>query len=108
MAERQKLEDAALPLMLEAMWAANNMDITSTLKAACQKVLNEEGVPKAELKSRAVALREAGSIYQQAANEKRQMSSVVMSSEHEAAGEAKHKMEDAMRKMQEKRMNQEA
>jgi hypothetical protein len=30
--ERQKLEEAALPLMLEAMWAANVLDIQVTLK----------------------------------------------------------------------------
>jgi hypothetical protein len=36
--ERQKLEDAALPLMLDAMWAANVMDIQQTLKAVCHEV----------------------------------------------------------------------
>ena len=101
MAERQKLEDETLPLMLEAMWAAN-----PTLKAVCHKVLNAEGLPKQELKSRALALREAGMIYQQVAIEKRQMQQVAVSS-HEAE-EAKKTMEDAMRKVQEKRMNQEA
>jgi hypothetical protein len=29
---RQALEEAALPLMLEAMWAANVLDIQSTLR----------------------------------------------------------------------------
>ena len=37
--ERQKLEEAALPLMLDAMWAANVMDIQQTLKAVCHEVL---------------------------------------------------------------------
>ena len=36
--ERQKLEEAALPLMLDAMWAANVMDIESSLKAVCHDV----------------------------------------------------------------------
>ena len=36
--ERQKLEEAALPLMLDAMWAANVMDIQQTLRAVCQDV----------------------------------------------------------------------
>ena len=36
--ERQKLEEAALPLMLDAMWAANVMDIQQTLKAVCHEV----------------------------------------------------------------------
>ena len=36
--ERQKLEEAALPLMLDAMWAANVMDIQQTLKSGCHDV----------------------------------------------------------------------
>ena len=36
--ERQKLEEAALPLMLDAMWAANVMDIQQTLKTVCHEV----------------------------------------------------------------------
>ena len=36
--ERQKLEEAALPLMLDAMWAANVMDIQQTLRIVCQDV----------------------------------------------------------------------
>lgn len=36
--ERQKLEEAALPLMLDAMWAANVMDIQQTLKIVCHEV----------------------------------------------------------------------
>ena len=36
--ERQKLVEAALPLMLDAMWAANVMDIQQTLRAVCQDV----------------------------------------------------------------------
>ena len=36
--ERQKLEEAALPLMLDAMWAANVMDIQQTLRVVCQDV----------------------------------------------------------------------
>ncbi|GIL50084.1 hypothetical protein Vafri_6393 [Volvox africanus] len=34
--ERKKLEEAALPLMLEAMWAANMLDIQNTLKKVLQ------------------------------------------------------------------------
>ncbi len=37
-AERAKLEEAALPLMLDAMWAANVLDIQHTVKAVCQEV----------------------------------------------------------------------
>ncbi len=37
-AERAKLEEAALPLMLDAMWAANVLDIQHTVKAVCHEV----------------------------------------------------------------------
>ena len=36
--ERAKLEEAALPLMLDAMWAANVLDIQHTVKAVCTEV----------------------------------------------------------------------
>ncbi len=58
--ERQKLEEAALPLMLEAMWAANVLDIQGTLKKVCKFVLTEEGVPKPVLQARAQALKMLG------------------------------------------------
>lgn len=37
-AERARLEEASLPLMLDAMWAANLIDIQSTLRHVCRKV----------------------------------------------------------------------
>ena len=40
-AKRQEIEEAALPLMLDAMWAANLMDIDSTVRSVCQKVRRE-------------------------------------------------------------------
>ena len=36
--QRAQLEEATLPLMLDAMWAANVLDIESTLRKACKKV----------------------------------------------------------------------
>jgi hypothetical protein len=39
-AERAKLEEAALPLMLDAMWAANTLDIQQTVKSVCHQVEN--------------------------------------------------------------------
>ncbi|KAG1675389.1 hypothetical protein FOA52_012308 [Chlamydomonas sp. UWO 241] len=60
LAERQRLEDEALPLMLDAMWAANVIDINSTIAKVCERVLEEEGVDKTKLKNRALALKEAG------------------------------------------------
>ena len=35
---RAQLEEATLPLMLDAMWAANVLDIESTLQHVCKKV----------------------------------------------------------------------
>ena len=43
-AQRAALEEAALPLMLEAMWAANRLDIQHTVKAVCQEVCALHGV----------------------------------------------------------------
>ena len=37
-AERARLEEASLPLMLDAMWAANLIDIQSTVRHVCRKV----------------------------------------------------------------------
>lgn len=37
-AERTRLEEANLPLMLEAMWAANLIDIQSTVRSVCRQV----------------------------------------------------------------------
>ena len=34
----QRLEEAALPVMLDAMWAANVLDIESTVRSVCKKV----------------------------------------------------------------------
>ena len=56
--------EETLPVMLEAMWAANVMDIKQTLAKVCTKVLEEEGVPKADLKLRAMGLKEVGVIFQ--------------------------------------------
>ena len=38
LAERQRMEEAAMPLMLDAMWAANVLDIEGTLRSVCRKV----------------------------------------------------------------------
>ena len=35
---REKMQEASLPLMLEALWAANVVDIESTIRGVCQKV----------------------------------------------------------------------
>ena len=43
-AERGKLEEESLPLMLDAMWAANRLDIEATLRHVCKRLLNDPQV----------------------------------------------------------------
>ncbi|KAG2430677.1 hypothetical protein HYH02_013674 [Chlamydomonas schloesseri] len=90
--ERQRLEEATLPLMLEAMWAANVLDIQSTLKKVCKFVLNEEGVKKEELTARANALKVLGGIFMEA-----------KAPESANQQDAKRQMEEAMIRVVEKR-----
>ncbi|GFR42214.1 hypothetical protein Agub_g3105 [Astrephomene gubernaculifera] len=94
--ERQRLEEAALPLMLEAMWAANVLDIQNTLKKVCRAVLFEEKVSRQELQARAAALKELGAIFMHARSP-------------EAAGQtdARRQMEEALQRVVEKRAQQE-
>ncbi|EFJ53165.1 molecular chaperone [Volvox carteri f. nagariensis] len=94
--ERQKLEEAALPLMLEAMWAANVLDIQNTLKKVCQFVLTEEGVQKQELQQRANALKVLGGIFMEA-----------KAPEAAIQTDARKQMEEAMLRVVEKRAAQE-
>ena len=44
---RAQLEEATLPLMLDAMWAANVLDIESTLRHVCKKVNCQPGFEQA-------------------------------------------------------------
>ncbi|KAG2492691.1 hypothetical protein HYH03_009105 [Edaphochlamys debaryana] len=90
--ERQRLEEAAMPLMLEAMWAANVLDIQATLKKVCKFVLAEEGVSKAELAARASALKLLGGIFMEA-----------KAPESATPADAKRQMEEAMLRVVEKR-----
>lgn len=96
--EKARLEEATMPLMLEAMWAANVLDIQSTLRKVCKFVLTEEGVQKPELAARAAGLKQLGQIFQAAQAPE---STVAPSS-------AKQQMEEAMLKVVEKRAQQEA
>jgi hypothetical protein len=44
---RAQLEEATLPLMLDAMWAANVLDIENTLRHVCKKVNCQLGFEQA-------------------------------------------------------------
>lgn len=92
--QRQKMEEATLPLMLEAMWAANVLDIQTTLRKVCKKVLVEDPVDKQVLKARAMALRELGQIFQNTKADQ---------TPGEETKDAKQQMEDAMKRVLEKR-----
>jgi curved DNA-binding protein CbpA len=65
-AERVKAEEDTLPLMLDAMWAANVLDIESTLKHVCKSVLKKPEVSKAHRRRLAEALFELGQIFRAA------------------------------------------
>lgn len=90
------LEEKALPLMLEAMWAANVVDIQNTLKHVCKQVLQDETVDKAERKARAAGLRELGRIFMLIKPKDKPV-------EADKASDAKARIEEVYRKMQEKR-----
>mmetsp|Transcript_11892 Transcript_11892/g.25534 ORF Transcript_11892/g.25534 Transcript_11892/m.25534 type:complete len:570 (-) Transcript_11892:2455-4164(-) len=94
LAEKQRLEEAALPLMLEAMWAANVLDISSTIKKVCTRVLEDPAASKQELKQRALGLKELGVIYQCAKGPESGDTSVK---------DARKQMEEAMMRVMEKR-----
>ncbi|EIE18163.1 DnaJ-domain-containing protein [Coccomyxa subellipsoidea C-169] len=91
-AERAKLEEAALPLMLDAMWAANVLDIQHTVKAVCQEVLRSPASPKEVRRLRGLALKELGGIFLDAA-----------AAHLEGPSRAKQQFEDAMQRMIDKR-----
>lgn len=98
-AERARLEEASLPLMLEAMWAANVLDVQSTLRHVTRAVLQEPGVDRATRRRRAEGLLELGRIFVAAAP--------GSTGRGGAAGEdAKKRMEDAMLHVIEKRAGQ--
>lgn len=96
--ERAKLEEAGLPLVLEAMWAANVIDIQMTLQRVCRRVLKEPNVPKEVLRLRALGLKTAGEIF----------INTKAAAEVSLDYGAKEQMEEAMKKVMEKKMAAEA
>lgn len=93
---RAQLEEATLPLMLDAMWAANVLDIENILRHVCKKVLYEAMADKQTRKSRAQALQVLGRLFQQAAL-------AATAGAPQAPKDAKQQIEDAMMAVMEKR-----
>lgn len=94
-AQRVAAEEASLPLMLDAMWAANALDIDSTLRRVCRKVLTDSTVSKAHRRRRAEGLLELGRIFRAARGSSENVTEALS---------AKDRMEAAMRSVVEKRM----
>lgn len=103
MLERAALEEEGCPLMLEAMWAANALDIQNTITKVCKRLLHEPKQDKQVLRLRALALKDMGRIFQEVAASHSQQQ--VEQSSEDATSKAKAKIEEAMFKMMEKRMD---
>lgn len=100
LSQRAALEEAALPMMLDAMWAANRFDIEGAVRRACQLVLQDQSVDATTRQSRAVALRELGFIFR---------NTKVQSAQQPASERsAKQKFEDAMMRVIEKKFEEDA
>lgn len=96
-AERVKAEEASLPIMLDAMWAANVLDIESTLRRVCRQVMKDPGASKENRRRLAEGLLELGRIFKAAGT----------SGGEESSGEApsaRDRVEEAMLRVAEKRM----
>lgn len=112
------MEEAAVPLMLDAMWAANVVDIENTLKQVCRNVLQDASVDREVRRSRAAALRELGRVFTAAQPKnsvvRRMYYTAQPVSRHSQEGdkgkgkEARQHIEEALRKMQAKREEEEA
>ncbi|KAK9917625.1 hypothetical protein WJX75_006600 [Coccomyxa subellipsoidea] len=99
--ERAKLEEAALPLMLDAMWAANVLDIQHTVKAVCTEVLRNSASPKEVRRARGLALKELGGIFLDAAAAHLEVS--PQEGQEQGPARAKQQFEDAMQRLIDKR-----
>jgi len=92
---RYDIEEKALPLMLETMWAINVVDIESTISQVCKRVLQDPTVSsKSELQLRANALLELGIIFRS------------FKDKIDRSKTAREQMEDAFRRVVEKHSDQ--
>lgn len=117
-AQKAQLEEQSLPLMLDAMWAANTLDIEATVRHVCKKVLNDPQATKDVRNRRANGLLQLGNIFYNAKSDSSKDAAADSKDERkrhnndatsdaakkERAEEAKKHMEAAMQKVIEKRM----
>ena len=94
------MEEMALPLMLEAMWAANVVDIETAVSECCSKVLFDKSVPKNTRKERALALQSLGSIFKTYSDPKVSKGPVTKDN-------ARTLLQDAMMNFQQKKLDEE-
>ena len=102
-AQTAKIEELALPLMLEAMWAANVVDIETTVAKVCKEVLGAVGATKEIRKERALAVLKLGSIFESCS----ETSKTAEASGLTRQQSARRKLTDALYKFQQKKMRQE-
>ena len=98
---KAKIEEMALPLMLEAMWAANVVDIETTVAKVCSKVLNDKQASKDTKRERALALKSLSETFQSYSNVKSNASGLSKTQD------ARQKLQDALYQFQQKKLNEE-
>ncbi|CAD7704560.1 unnamed protein product [Ostreobium quekettii] len=98
MMARHQMEEDAMPVVLEAMWAANVIDIQNTIRRVCKRLLNDgtSKEQKALSRVRAEGLKELGKIFVE-------YGSQGTGTGVENTEGAKKTMEDAMMRVVEKR-----
>ena len=94
--EQVRLEEACLPIVLDAMWAVNVIDIDQTLRKVCKRVLQDQNLSKFHRLRRAEALLKLGEIFKDAAAHFDEASNGIQS--------ATQHFEEAMRQVVERKM----
>ncbi|KAI8325215.1 DnaJ-domain-containing protein, partial [Martensiomyces pterosporus] len=61
--ERRRMEEMAAKKGLEVLWKSGKLEIESTVRDACDKILHDSTVSKGVLKRRAVALKAMGDVF---------------------------------------------
>ena len=100
-ARRAEIEEKALPIILDTMWAINAIDIDTTLSQVCRNVLREKNLATDEQRRRAEALYELGTIFRNFKKKDPQ----AAASDHNA-DKAKEKMETAFKTVMDKQMKE--